>query len=508
MMVEHAVADGFPVGLRVLVVCDDSLRPTMEDALVRECQYKVEMTDEEMVAVEMLKENKFDIVISDVQRSDMDGFKLLQHVGHEFAPPVVMLSEKDDCKLTMEWIRHGAADCLLKPVRIQDLKNIWQHVVRKNRLLDRRMLAKEGGRKGQVLSTIAVGQDVEHHLSRKRKCLINGEIKEDEDADTTKKKQRFVWTPEMHEKFVSVVNKLGIDKAFPKKILSLMNVEGLTRENVASHLQKYRISLKKRKDESSQLSSVTPLTESSFYQRSLSSNPNSASPSLIFDSSSHHSTQPAVGCFSATQNDVDPSFLDRRRNIPLQQQHQIQIIQQNNKLGGMIGGFGSSTCDPLLNYHRWVDNGSWSTLQLQSCINPVNNNNNNKSIDHHIAVNVLDRGVGVSSLQDCWKNMQQLRDDDSNSSVHVQNNFMPFNHQLPKWQDQQQGLSPNSNGIFYSSTTSSQFAAPAVADVSFVQNDVAGPNSSLLFPNEVQSTDISDLEYYLNLTCILKGFHS
>ena len=37
--------------------------------------------------------------------------------------------------------------------------------------------------------------------------------------------------------FVDAVNQLGVDKAVPKRILDLMNVEGLTRENVASHLQ-------------------------------------------------------------------------------------------------------------------------------------------------------------------------------------------------------------------------------------------------------------------------------
>ncbi len=31
----------------------------------------------------------------------------------------------------------------------------------------------------------------------------------------------------------------------PKRILDLMNVEGMSRENVASHLQKYRMYLKK-----------------------------------------------------------------------------------------------------------------------------------------------------------------------------------------------------------------------------------------------------------------------
>ncbi|KVH89735.1 Homeodomain-like protein [Cynara cardunculus var. scolymus] len=34
---------------------------------------------------------------------------------------------------------------------------------------------------------------------------------------------------------------LGVDQAIPSRILELMNVEGLTRHNVASHLQKYRL---------------------------------------------------------------------------------------------------------------------------------------------------------------------------------------------------------------------------------------------------------------------------
>ena len=34
-------------------------------------------------------------------------------------------------------------------------------------------------------------------------------------------------------------------EAVPKKILEIMNVDGLTRENVASHLQKYRLYLKR-----------------------------------------------------------------------------------------------------------------------------------------------------------------------------------------------------------------------------------------------------------------------
>ena len=59
------------------------------------------------------------------------------------------------------------------------------------------------------------------------------------------KKPRLVWTPELHMRFMNAVNHLGIKHAVPKTILQLMNVEGMTRENVASHLQKYRLYLKR-----------------------------------------------------------------------------------------------------------------------------------------------------------------------------------------------------------------------------------------------------------------------
>ncbi len=54
-----------------------------------------------------------------------------------------------------------------------------------------------------------------------------------------------MWTPQLHKRFVDAVSHLGIKSAVPKTIMQLMNVEGLTRENVASHLQKYRLYLKR-----------------------------------------------------------------------------------------------------------------------------------------------------------------------------------------------------------------------------------------------------------------------
>ena len=56
----------------------------------------------------------------------------------------------------------------------------------------------------------------------------------------TKKKAKVDWTPELHRRFVHAVEQLGVEKAFPSRILELMGVQCLTRHNIASHLQKYR----------------------------------------------------------------------------------------------------------------------------------------------------------------------------------------------------------------------------------------------------------------------------
>ncbi|MBA0846139.1 hypothetical protein Goarm_023338, partial [Gossypium armourianum] len=78
----------------------------------------------------MLRENRnrYDLVITSVNMPDMDVFKLLELVGLEMDLPVIMLSTHGDTELVMKGITHGACDSLLKPVRIEELKNIWQHV--------------------------------------------------------------------------------------------------------------------------------------------------------------------------------------------------------------------------------------------------------------------------------------------------------------------------------------------------------------------------------------------
>ncbi|KAG0583034.1 hypothetical protein M758_3G106000 [Ceratodon purpureus] len=61
-------------------------------------------------------------------------------------------------------------------------------------------------------------------------------------ASQSQRKARRCWSPELHRRFVSVLQQLGGSQvATPKQIRELMKVDGLTNDEVKSHLQKYRL---------------------------------------------------------------------------------------------------------------------------------------------------------------------------------------------------------------------------------------------------------------------------
>ncbi|KAI3724086.1 hypothetical protein L2E82_35851 [Cichorium intybus] len=77
----------------------------------------------------------------------------------------------------------------------------------------------------QVVDTVE--EAVEYILQKEGKC----------GDPSAEKKPGVVWSIDLQTKFIASVNQLGIEKAVPKRNLDLMNVDGIIRENVASHLQ-------------------------------------------------------------------------------------------------------------------------------------------------------------------------------------------------------------------------------------------------------------------------------
>ncbi|KAJ6794281.1 two-component response regulator ARR1-like [Iris pallida] len=238
----------FPAGLRVLVVDDDPICLRITEQMLKICHYEVTTCNRAIVALKILRGKKrgFDLVLSDLHMPDMDGFKLLEHVGLEMDLPVIMMSADDAKDVVMKGVTHGACDYLIKPVRMEAIKNIWQHVIRKKKKEAKENSGSVDDGDKQKLdddgNVSSANEGKGRHLKRQKE---DGDEIEEQVDSSSRKKSRVVWAVDLHKKFVAAVEQLGVDKAVPKKILELMNDPDLTREKIASHLQKYRLYLKK-----------------------------------------------------------------------------------------------------------------------------------------------------------------------------------------------------------------------------------------------------------------------
>lgn len=137
----------------------------------------------------------------------------------------LVLSANGDTKLVMKGISHGACDYLLKPIRIEELKNIWQHVIRRKKFdsKDHNNSGNQdkshiGNGEGDPESAGTGNLDQNGKLNKKRKDQNEDEDEDrdenDSDDPSTQKKPRVVWSVELHRKFVAAVNQLGIDSRF------------------------------------------------------------------------------------------------------------------------------------------------------------------------------------------------------------------------------------------------------------------------------------------------------
>ncbi|XVF72939.1 hypothetical protein PTKIN_Ptkin12aG0160900 [Pterospermum kingtungense] len=125
--------------LRVLLVeADDSTRQIIA-ALLRKCGYKVAAVSDGLMAWETLKDRPYniDLILTEVELPSISGYALLTLVmEHDVCKniPVIMMSSHDSINMVLKCMLKGAADFLTKPVRKNELRNLWQHVWRRHTL--------------------------------------------------------------------------------------------------------------------------------------------------------------------------------------------------------------------------------------------------------------------------------------------------------------------------------------------------------------------------------------
>ncbi|KAK7380242.1 hypothetical protein VNO78_32747 [Psophocarpus tetragonolobus] len=241
------------VDITVLVVDDDNTSLAIVANILNALGYKVLTANGALHALETLREfgSFIDLMISELHLSGMNEFEFQKHVENEFHIPVIIMSADRRETVISKSLTNGAAHFIFKPFCANDFKDIWQYAMDA-----RKKKQTTGNTEGESLPGVI--QDVNSTTSskvskRKRKSCTRKSTQMNKDGESEErsrlvKKPKVVWTAYLHNRFLLAIKQIGLDKAVPKTILDVMNVPNLTRENVASHLQKYRIFLRKVAD--------------------------------------------------------------------------------------------------------------------------------------------------------------------------------------------------------------------------------------------------------------------
>ncbi len=136
------------VPARVLIVDDSRLdRQIAEGALEDVGRLEVCASAEE--ALEALRREPADLVLSDLTMPGLSGLQLLERVRREHAcTDFILLTAHASVDSAVEALRMGAADYLRKPVRADELRLVVK------RTLERRRLFEENMRLGELLATV------------------------------------------------------------------------------------------------------------------------------------------------------------------------------------------------------------------------------------------------------------------------------------------------------------------------------------------------------------------
>lgn len=134
-------------------------------------------------AVQMLKLEKYDLILLDIMLPGMDGFKLMEHI-RTFQVPVIFITAKDSLTDRITGFELGAEDYIIKPFEILELLARINVVLRRSEqshdhfILDDaevRLLERQVFKNGQPVELTAREYDLLEVLIRNRNIALSRE---------------------------------------------------------------------------------------------------------------------------------------------------------------------------------------------------------------------------------------------------------------------------------------------------------------------------------------------
>jgi two-component system cell cycle response regulator len=136
--------------VHVLIVDDDSsVRNTMQEYIGSAGYVSLTAATAED-ALELLKKNSFDVVVTDIRLPGMGGLELTKIIKKKNGADVIVVTGYSDDYSYEEAINIGASDFVIKPVRLEEL------LLRLKRVLKERQLGAERTRMMEKLQRLAI----------------------------------------------------------------------------------------------------------------------------------------------------------------------------------------------------------------------------------------------------------------------------------------------------------------------------------------------------------------
>ncbi|MCK5097447.1 MAG: sigma-54-dependent Fis family transcriptional regulator [Desulfobacteraceae bacterium] len=142
---------------KILTVDDEKdMTRLLQRTLEPEIDCKVSMAFSAKMAMNILANDTFDLVICDIKMPGMDGFELLDHITRSFPDlTVVMLTAFGNIDLAVKATKKGAYDFISKPFDQSEIIYKIQKALERSRLLseNKRLLSEKKGFSSQLVGT-------------------------------------------------------------------------------------------------------------------------------------------------------------------------------------------------------------------------------------------------------------------------------------------------------------------------------------------------------------------
>ncbi|KAG2279431.1 hypothetical protein Bca52824_050651 [Brassica carinata] len=279
--------------INIMVVDDDPVSREIMSRMLERSKCRDPSMEITVIAVRDAREalstlkiqrNNIDLIVTDYYMPGMNGLQLKQQITRQFGNfPVIVMSS--DTNKEQESLACGSVCFLPKPIKPTDLPKIYQVAFtykRKGKSISRtehnhmdtnvsipqqiqllpeqanvskaKKNKKFSSRSDSSVNSFNGSCDSTDGSRKNRKRKSNGDFGDDDESLLQpSKKSKLSWSDYLHDLFLQAIHHIGLDKAVPKKILEFMDVPYLTRENIASHLQKYRNFLRKVAESSGML---------------------------------------------------------------------------------------------------------------------------------------------------------------------------------------------------------------------------------------------------------------